>query len=404
MQVIHEGNSVPVKAWVDGVEFDQATKEQVLKVARMPMVFRQISLMPDCHLGVGSTVGSVIATKSAIIPAIVGSDIGCGGIAVKTSLTASHLPDNLDTLRFVIEQAIPVGRTDGGGSNDRGSWGDPPEPVLSAWAELEPGYRKIVDKHGKISHRRVIQQLGSLGTGNHFIEKCVDNQGCVWLMLHSGSRGVGNAIGTYFTELAKKDMRKWFINLPDENLAYFPEGTDHFDDYVEAMLWAQEYARVNRVLMMDMAIAAIQRSKLLPKFSADLMAVNAHHNFASKESHFKENVWVARKGAVRARKDELGLIFGSMGTKSYVVRGKGNPESFMTCSHGAGRKMSRTQARNTIPMKDFEKAMEGVSSRRDKDVLDEAPQAYKAIEKCLAAQADLVDVVYELKQVICVKG
>ncbi len=249
-----------------------------------------------------------------------------------------------------------------------------------------------------------MQHLGTLGTGNHFIELCLDEDDQVWVMLHSGSRGVGNRIGSYFIELAKEDMRRWFINLPDQDLAYLPEGTEHFDDYVHAVHWAQDYARTNRELMMDAVLEALRGSGILPAFEARLEAVNCHHNYVAREHHYGENVFVTRKGAVRARRGDLGIIPGSMGARSFIVRGLGNAESFHSCSHGAGRAMSRTEARRRFSVADHAAATAGIECRKDEDVIDETPMAYKSIDAVMHAQRDLVEIVHTLRQVVCVKG
>lgn len=398
-----EDSKVPVKAWVKGVLFEAEAQKQLLNLSKMPFIFKHVSAMPDCHMGIGATVGSVIATKNAIIPAAVGVDIGCGMNAVKTTLRADQIGD-LATLRHKIESAVPHGRTAQGGENDRGSWHDIPTEVEVAWMGMEGSYRAILDKHPKVSHKRPINQLGSMGTGNHFLEVCLDQDNAVWLMLHSGSRGVGNNIGQYFIEKAREDMRRYFINLPDQDLAYLPEGTEHFNDYMKAVSWAQNYARVNRELMMENAIKALKRSGEVPSFDLTETVISCHHNYVARENHFGENVYITRKGAVRAREGDMGIIPGSMGTKSYIVRGKGNPDSFMSCSHGAGRKMSRTKARATFTLKDHRAATEGVECRKDNDVLDETPGAYKDIDEVMKAQSDLVEVAYTLKQVLCIKG
>jgi tRNA-splicing ligase RtcB len=395
---------VPIKAWTRGVPFEDEAKAQLRKVASLPFIHKWVAVMPDVHAGLGATVGSVIACRKAVIPAAVGVDIGCGMIAVKTSLRAEQLPDDLKPLRLAIEAAVPHGRTAHGGKGDRGAWGEPPEAHLAAWAALDAGYKQIVDKHQSAGLHMRVNQLGTLGTGNHFIELCLDEAGAMWVMLHSGSRGVGNRIGTYFIERAKADMRRWFINLPDADLAYLPEGSEHFADYLHAVHWAQDYARANRELMMTGVIAALRGLGTLPEFTAHLEAVNCHHNYVSREKHYGENVIVTRKGAVRAREGELGIIPGSMGAKSFIVRGKGNPESFTSCSHGAGRAMSRTKAKKVFSLADHAAATAGVECRKDEDVIDETPGAYKAIDDVMAAQADLVDIVYTLKQVVCVKG
>jgi tRNA-splicing ligase RtcB len=395
---------VPIKAWTRGVPFEAEAQDQLRRVAALPFVHKWVAVMPDVHAGMGATIGSVIASRKAVIPAAVGVDIGCGMMAVKTSLRAEQLPDDLKPLRLAIETAVPHGRTDHGGKNDRGAWPDVPAPHAAAWAELEAGYKQLTERHQSAGHSMRVNQLGTLGTGNHFIEVCLDEEGVVWVMLHSGSRGIGNKIGTYFIERAKADMRRWFINLPDQDLAYLPEGSDHFKDYVTAVEWAQDYARKNRELMMQNTINALRSLGTLPEFEAHLEAVNCHHNYISREKHYGESCIVTRKGAVRARLGELGIIPGSMGAKSFIVRGKGNPESFDSCSHGAGRAMSRTKAKKQFTVVDHAEATAGVECRKDIDVLDETPGAYKAIDDVMAAQADLVEIVHTLKQVVCVKG
>jgi len=395
---------VPIKAWTHGVPFEVEAQAQLRRVAALPFIHKWVAVMPDVHAGLGATVGSVIACKKAVIPAAVGVDIGCGMMAVKTSLRADQLPDDLKPLRLAIEAAVPHGRTDHGGKNDRGAWGDVPERHAAAWAKLDDGYQQILARHQSAGLAMRVNQLGTLGTGNHFIELCLDEAGAVWVMLHSGSRGIGNRIGSYFIERAKADMRRWFINLPDQDLAYLPQGSELFDDYLHAVEWAQHYARTNRELMMQNTIDALRGLGTLPAFEAHLEAVNCHHNYVSRERHYGENVIVTRKGAVRARLGELGIIPGSMGAKSFIVRGKGNPESFTSCSHGAGRSMSRTKAKKLFTLADHEAATAGVECRKDAEVIDETPGAYKAIDDVMAAQADLVEIVYTLKQVVCVKG
>ena len=396
------GEPVPIKAWIKGVPIEDSAAQQLRNVARLPFVYKHVAAMPDVHWGMGATVGSVIATKGAIIPAAVGVDIGCGMAAAMTSLLAADLPDSLTAMRSAIEAAVPHGRTDNGGKNDRGAWGKG-GPGLNGG--LSEGLASIVEKHPKLDRaaQRAPAHAGTLGTGNHFIEVCLDEADRVWVMLHSGSRGIGNAIGSRFIELAKAEMRRWFVNLPDQDLAYLPEGSQHFDDYVEAVGWAQDYARANRELMMRATVAAIEAS-LGRAFEAGVVAVNCHHNYVTREHHFGENVFVTRKGAVRAREGDLGIIPGSMGAKSFIVRGKGNPESFMSCSHGAGRKMSRAAAKKAFTLADHAAATLGVECRKDEGVLDETPGAYKAIDDVMAAQEDLVEIVHTLRQVLCVKG
>jgi tRNA-splicing ligase RtcB (3'-phosphate/5'-hydroxy nucleic acid ligase) len=401
---IIESSGAPIKAWTRGVQVEDVAKQQLRNLAGMPFIHKHIAAMPDVHWGMGATVGSVIATKGAIIPAAVGVDIGCGMAAQRTTLTASDLPDSLLGLRTAIEARIPHGRTNNGGPGDRGAWGDtlPDSPALTAhMAELDA----IVAKHPKIAQAatRARAHAGTLGTGNHFVEVCLDEEQRVWIMLHSGSRGIGNRIGTHFIELAKQDMRRWFINLPDQDLAYFPQGSEYYGDYRQAVHWAQGFARINRELMMVAALEAL--AEAVPKpFACDCGAVNCHHNYVSEERHFGENVLVTRKGAVKAGEGDLGIIPGSMGAKSFIVRGKGNRDSFCSCSHGAGRAMSRGEAKRRFTVEDHIKATEGVECRKDEDVIDETPAAYKDIDAVMAAQSDLVEVVHTLRQVVCVKG
>lgn len=394
----------PIKAWIRGVVMDEGSRTQLAAMAQMPFIHGWIAAMPDVHVGIGATVGSVVAAKGAIIPAAVGVDIGCGMIAAPLSLRAEDLPSDLRPLREAIERTVPHGRTDNGGRNDRGAWSRAPARSLEAWEGLRPRFEAIVARRPKLAHGREVAHLGTLGTGNHFIELCLDEAGCAWIMLHSGSRGIGNRIGTRFIELAKQDMRSWHLNLPDEDLAYLPEGTDHFDEYVEAVSWAQDYASENRRVMLEAIVEALRRSPGVPPFTVGAGVVNCHHNYVSRETHLGADCLVTRKGAVRARRGELGIIPGSMGARSYIVRGKGNPESFESCSHGAGRAMSRTEARRRFTLADHVEATAHVECRKDEDVIDETPAAYKPIEAVMAAQADLVEIVHELSQVLCVKG
>jgi tRNA-splicing ligase RtcB len=402
--VIKPETGVPIKAWTKGVPLEDAARNQLLNVAQLPFIYKWVAAMPDVHWGIGATVGSVIPTRGAIIPAAVGVDIGCGMMAVRTTLSANHLPDNLHGIRTVIEKAVPHGRTGHGGKGDRGAWHHVPAHHAAVWAKLRGGYEEMVAKYPKLAHPSCEAHLGTLGTGNHFIEVCLDENDQMWFMLHSGSRGVGNRFGTFFIELAKQDMRKWMVNLPDKDLAYLPQGTEHFDDYVKAVHWAQDYALANRQLMMGNMIAAAGECGEVPAFQADVEVVSCHHNYVTWEHHYGENVLVTRKGAVRAREGDMGIIPGSMGARSYIVRGKGNPESFMSCSHGAGRAMSRGEAKRRFTVADHIQATAGVECRKDADVIDETPMAYKPIDAVMEAQKDLVDVVHTLRQVVCVKG
>jgi tRNA-splicing ligase RtcB len=392
---------VPLKMWTRGVPVEDSARRQLENAARLPIVFRHVAAMPDVHFGIGATVGSVIPTLRAIIPAAVGVDIGCGMIACKTTRAAEDLPDNLAPLRAAIERAVPHGRAPG--ARDPGAWCKTPARVDSAWAELEPEFRAICRDHPKLEKTNHHQHLGTLGSGNHFVEVCLDESGAVWFMLHSGSRGVGNAIGTMFIELARQDALRNNAHLPDRDLAYFEEGARHFGDYVRAVGWAQRFAAANREVMMKQVIEAA-KTVLAKPFRSHLEAVNCHHNYVQKERHFGADVYVTRKGAVSAKAGELGIIPGSMGARSYIVRGKGHAESFDSCSHGAGRRMSRGEARRSFTLEDHRAATEGVECRKDAGVIDETPGAYKDIDAVMAAQSDLVDVVHTLKQVVCVKG
>jgi tRNA-splicing ligase RtcB len=391
-----EGGRVPVKVFTG--DLDTLARQQLANVAQLPIVFGHVAAMPDVHAGIGATVGSVIATRRAVIPAAVGVDIGCGMNAVRLSLEAAQLPDGLSRVRAAIERAVPVGFDEHGESDSR----------RDACAPLSRRLEAIVRKHPKIAkmqrehEKKWIRQMGSLGGGNHFIELCLDESDRVWVMLHSGSRGVGNCIGRHFIAQAREAMQKRDAHLPDRDLAWLDEGTKLFDDYVEAVGWAQDYALANRREMMDLIVDALRR--LLPSFEATGEAINCHHNYVEREEHFGERVYVTRKGAISARQGELGIIPGSMGTRSYIVRGKGNPESFCSCAHGAGRRMSRAEAKRRYSRADLEEQTRGVECRKDKGVLDEIPGAYKHIDQVMADQADLVEVAHTLKQVVCVKG
>ncbi|ROS05662.1 tRNA-splicing ligase RtcB [Sinobacterium caligoides] len=397
-------DGVPIKSWTRGVPFEDAAKQQLRNIASLPFIHKHIAVMPDVHLGNGATIGSVVPTLGAVIPAAVGVDIGCGMMAVKTSLRADQLPDNLKPMRLAIEAAVPHGRSKHlRGRRDKGSWNDLPADVIKAWLPLSHQFERLAQKHSVLEKTNNINHLGTLGTGNHFIEVCLDEHDAVWIMLHSGSRGVGNRIGSYFIEQAKRDMERWHIQLPDKALAYLPEGSENFNDYVEAVEWAQEFARTNREVMMARVIAAL-RAVMGIEFEASMEAVNCHHNYVSRERHFGKEVLLTRKGAVRARAGEMGIIPGSMGAKSFIVRGLGNEDSFCSCSHGAGRVMSRTQAKKLVSLDEHKKAVQGVECRADEDVIDETPSAYKSIDAVMKAQQDLIEVVYTLKQVVCVKG
>lgn len=402
-QLLEVAGGKPIKLWTQGVPVEDEARQQLMNTAKMPFIFKHLAVMPDVHLGKGSTIGSVIPTLGAIIPAAVGVDIGCGMIATRTSLTAADLPDNLAGLRSAIERAVPHGRTSGRNGRDKGAWENVPDAADLAWGALDGRFKVITDKYPRLAKTNNRQHLGTLGTGNHFIEVCLDEADRVWFMLHSGSRGVGNAIGNLFIELAQADMRHHIADLPHRDLAYFQEGSQHFDDYVEAVGWAQDFAKQNRLLMMQSVIAATRQIIRKP-FEVDVQAVNCHHNYVQKERHFGEEILVTRKGAVSAKKGELGIIPGSMGAKSFIVRGLGNEEAFCSCSHGAGRVMSRTQAKKQFSVADQERATAHVECRKDEAVIDEIPMAYKDIDKVMDAQRELVEVLHTLRQVVCVKG
>jgi tRNA-splicing ligase RtcB (3'-phosphate/5'-hydroxy nucleic acid ligase) len=397
-----ETGYAPIKAWVDGVPVEDAARRQLFNIASLPFIHSHVAIMPDVHFGKGATVGSVIATKGAIVPAAVGVDIGCGMMAVRTTLGAGDLPDSLARLRLGIEAAVPHG-----GVGLKGGWKDGvPNAVARLFRDsgLADGLEALEEKHPAIRNAQSVTHLGSLGGGNHFIEICLDEEDRVWAMLHSGSRGIGNRIGTFFIAKAREalDRRQLTRPLPDKDLAWLEEGEREFEDYVAAVAWAQEFARHNREVMMA-AVLRVMRDEL-PPFRMHKQAINCHHNYVEREAHFGARVWVTRKGAVRAGAGDLGIIPGSMGAKSYIVRGLGNALSFQSCAHGAGRKMSRGEAKRRFTLADHAAATAAVECRKDAGVIDETPMAYKDIDAVMAAQADLVEIVHTLRQVVCVKG
>lgn len=393
----------PVKVWTN--EIDDNAISQLENMAQMPFIHKHIAAMPDVHWGMGATIGSVIASKGAIIPAAVGVDLGCGMMAVQTSLTANDLPDNLHALRMDIEAAVPHGRTDNGKANDVGGWkNNIPVDTATRWQPLDARYAEIITKHPKAKGFNNINHLGTLGGGNHFIEICLDENNDVWIMLHSGSRGAGNKIGSYFIDKAKREMEKYHIldSLPDKDLSYLVEHTEIFDDYCGAVMWAQDFAEENRKSMMQAVINVMH--KHFGHFSLTEQAINCHHNYISKENHFGSNVLVTRKGAIRAREGDMGIIPGSMGAKSFIVKGKGNKESFCSCSHGAGRKLGRKQAHRMFTADDLAEQTKGIECPKDESRVDEIPSAYKDIDTVMENQSDLVDIVHTLRQVVNVKG
>lgn len=399
MNVIYdkETQKVPIKIWspIDTVE-PQAIA-QLKNMSSLPFVFKHIAAMPDVHLGKGATVGSVVATKNAVIPAAVGVDIGCGMMAVKLDVNVDLLKEKTSVIRSAIEAVVPVGFNENKSvSNSVLSW-----PFWYSWPDLyATKLRKISEADLKT---KAMNQIGTLGGGNHFIELCEDTEGSAWVMLHSGSRGIGNNLASLHVDNAKGDMKRMFIDLPDKDLAYFVEGTKEYNQYMFDLQWAQDYALFNREVMMNKILNELMRH-LNTEDTLVNTIINCHHNYASKENHYGENVLITRKGAVRARKGDLGIIPGSMGAKSFIVRGLGNDESFHSCSHGAGRKMSRTEAKKQFTLDDLAKQTSGVDCRKDDGVLDEIPGAYKDIDDVMNNQKDLVEIVAQLKQFMCIKG
>lgn len=379
-------------------------EDQVKNIASLPFVFKHVAVMPDAHLGRGACVGSVVATEGAVIPSCVGVDIGCGMIAVKTKFKASQLPDSLDAIRTGIERRIPLGA--GGMNHTPAAAGEKflAETVKAVDGPARPS--AFLLENGNLQEK-ALKQFGSLGSGNHFIEVCLDENQGVWLMLHSGSRGVGNVLATKHIDRAKGLMKQMFIRLPDPDLAYLITGTPAFDAYIADLLWSQHYAARNRDEMMNRVLTELSYALFKEggrEGEIEVERVNCHHNFTQMENHFGKNLWITRKGAIQAGADQLGIIPGSMGTKSYIIRGKGNTLSYNSCSHGAGRRFSRNEARRRLTMADFDREMKGVECRRSEALIDELPSAYKDIDQVMEDQKDLVEVVATLKQVVSVKG
>lgn len=400
--VIDAGNGKIIKAWHRGVRVEEKAIQQLKNIAQMPFIYRWVASMPDAHWGQGSCIGTVLPTVGAIIPSAVGVDIGCGMIAVPLGIKRGDIL-NVAAVRAAIEKAVPNGRSDNGGKRDIGAWGEVPTHILAAWEnEFAVPYSEIVAKNPGVEARNTFNQLGTLGTGNHFIELSEDKESNVWIVLHSGSRGLGNKIGSYFTTKAKELCAKWFINLPDPDLAYLVQGTPEFENYIQAVKFAQQFALVNRALMLQAVIEAVQN---VTGLSLNLgPVINTHHNYVAWEKHYGKNIMVTRKGAVRAQNGDWGIIPGSMGARTYIVCGLGNMESFCTCSHGAGRAMGRNEARKQFSVEQHAAATVGVECDKTADTLDETPSAYKDIEAVMAAQSDLVTPIVALKQFLCVKG
>ena len=401
----------PVKIWTKDI--DEKSQEQLRQLGSLPFVFKHIAVMPDVHAGKGSTIGSVIATKEAITPATVGVDLGCGMSAYKLpGVKPGALDGKLKSIRKAIERKVPVGfavhKNEAGFS----------KLLLSERDELLQGRTQVTERALAIvgndkllrSVDKAGSQLGSLGSGNHFIELCISKKDEVWLLLHSGSRGVGNLIAQYHIIIAKGLMKKAFIELPHSDLAYLSEGTHEFDHYIQDMLGAQKFAYYNRramgrlVLEQLIDILNIRDANGQMIEAKKINFIDCHHNYVAREHHFGSDVWVTRKGAVKAGQQDWGIIPGSMGAKSFIVQGRGSEDSFHSCSHGAGRKMSRTQAKKTFTEQDLERQTQGVECRKDHNVIDEIPGAYKNIDEVMANQQDLVEIKEELRQVVCVKG
>jgi len=381
---------VPVKVWSPLHEVESAALTQLTNLANLPCIYRHVAVMPDVHVGKGATVGSVVATHGAIIPAAVGVDIGCGMDAVKLPLFAADLPDSLSTLRAGIEQLIPVGRKQH----------NHPNKMALAWPRWEEF--KALDKSVQDRFNKAQCQIGTLGGGNHFIELCLDESQQVWIMLHSGSRNIGKELAEVYIDKAKGLMRQYFVSLPDPDLAYLSEGTPEFQAYWSALQWAQDYAKRNREVMMNYVLCAMMMTLVKP-LKAEL-TISCHHNYAEREHHFGHNVIITRKGAVRAREGDYGIIPGAMGSSSYIVRGLGNPDSFYSCSHGAGRRFSRAEAKRRFTLADVAEQTAGVECRKDEGVIDELRGAYKDLDTVMAHQSDLVTIEAKLTNILCVKG
>lgn len=397
------GNNI--RFWTGSMDVEDAAVKQLQNIAELPILAGHIAIMPDVHMGKGATVGSVIPTLSAVIPSAVGVDIGCGMVAVRTGLKAADLPDSLAAMRADIEASVPVGFAYNADILAIGHEGPQAAELQRRYDRLMASFHNLslFAGVGQFDQQRMARQISSLGGGNHFEEVCLDEEQRVWIMIHSGSRNVGKTIGEAAMELAKQHVTTLDITLKDRDLAWLDDGTLAFEQYTTALGWAQEYARLNRDVMLHKVIQSIERT-LGRQLAITDEAVNCHHNYLAKEEFGGKSVWVTRKGAVSARAGQLGIIPGSMGAKSFIVCGKGHELAYCSCSHGAGRKMSRSAAKRQFTEADLAAQTVGVECRKDGDVVDEIPGAYKDIDEVMAAQVDLVDIKHTLKQVLCVKG
>ncbi len=403
--IVYQAGDRIIKGWHDGVKVEEKALDQLRNLSKLPFIYKWVASMADIHWGNGSAVGTILPTLGAIVPSAVGVDLGCGMIAVNTGLRREDFGGNLGYLRERIEKAVPCGRSDNGGPRDIGAWGEVPDHIMRVWAdEFSMEYLEIIAKHPGAHAKNTVTQLGTLGTGNHFIELSATEAGEVWIVLHSGSRGLGNKIGSYFTGLAKELCAKWFIDLPDPELAYLPAKSEEFQDYLKAVHFAQRFALVNRKIMLKATMDAVSNFLGKPILLEESDIINCHHNYVAWEHHYGKNVLVTRKGAVRAQDGDRGIIPGSMGARTYIVKGLGNPESFCSCSHGAGRAMGRNEAKRTFTVEQHAAATTGVECDKTADTLDETPNCYKPIEDVMRAQADLVTPLVALKQFLCVKG
>ncbi len=387
-------------SWLPPEQIEPAAMQQIVQIASMPFIYKHVAIMPDCHVGMGATVGSCIPTDGAIIPAAVGVDIGCGMVAVRTPLSRDDLPEDLSGVREGIERRIPLSA----GKYNRSV----SSTAKARVAVLEKKAGEGLGLYKKLSGRADWRlQLGSLGSGNHFIEITLDESGIVWAFLHSGSRGIGNKIAMQHIRTAQRIMKRESVRLPDRDLAYLSEGTEEFDEYIRDLRWAQDFALLNREEMMDRVMTELSYTVYSEgghEGELELERIQCHHNFTQKECHYGKDVWVSRKGAIQAREGQMGLIPGSMGTASYVVRGLGSESAFETAPHGAGRRFSRTQARKRFSMEDFDRDMQGIEVRRSKEFIDELPGAYKDIDTVMEQSRDLVEIVHTFSQIVNVKG